>query len=195
MAKTTMSKLEEALLRLTENVNRLEQEGLASRQEMDRQVLRLSKEMGRLSNKMGTLVEDMVSPDMLRILRQIANIPEDDFGTINVRVQQEFKGNKLNGHPPVMELDAIAKSGNYVLINETKATFRPEYVTHFLEKLAMIRDYFPEFTGKQVYAAIASLRIDPSLAKHAHDEGLLVLSLAEGMLEWQNPPGFVPKVF
>jgi hypothetical protein len=166
-----------------------------SRQELDRSVKQLNRDLGRLSNKMGTLVEDMVSPDMLRILRQIVNLPEERLGVINVRVQREFKGDNLNGHPPVMEMDAIAQCGDYVLINETKATFRPEYVTDFLAKLAMVRDYFPEFTGKQIYAAIASLRIEPSVAQQAQKQGLLVLSLAEGMLELQNPPDFVPKLF
>ncbi len=137
----------------------------------------------------------MVSPDMLQILRQIANIPEELEGIINVRQKEFYNGNDLNGHPETMELDAMARCGNYALVNETKSTFRPEYVTEFLAKLSMVRDYFPQLAGKQIYGAIASLRIDPSVAKQAHDQGLLVLSLAEGMLELQNPPDFVPKLF
>jgi hypothetical protein len=151
--------------------------------------------MGELSNRMGTLVEDIVAPDMLRILRQVANIPEEVEGIINVRQREFYNSKELNGHPSVMEFDAMARCGDYALINETKTTLRPEQVKEFLAKLDLARDYFPQLVGKQIIGAVASLRIDSSLMTHASRQGLLVLALGEGMLQLQNEAGFQPKIF
>jgi len=161
----------------------------------ERQVQQTNKQMGELSQRMGTLVEDMISPDMLRILRLVANLPEETEGLVNVRVKRYYRGAVANGHAHMIELDAVAECGDYILVNETKTTFRPEYVTDFLEKLAIMRDYFPEFGSRPVFASISSLRIDPSVALRASRQGLLVLTLAEGMLQFQNEPGFQPKPF
>jgi len=163
--------------------------------ETAKQVKATTKQMGELSNRMGTLVEDIVSPDMLRVLRQVAHIPEEIEGIINVRQREFYNGKDLNGHPSVMEFDAIARCGDYALVNETKTTLRPEQVKEFLAKLAMARDYFPQLVGKQIIGAIASLRIEPSLIKHASNQGLLVLALGEGMLQLKNEADFQPKIF
>jgi len=160
-----------------------------------KQVKETTKQMGELSNRLGTLVEDIVSPDMLRILRQVANIPEEVEGIINVRQREFYNGKELNGHPSVMEFDAIARCGDYALINETKTTLRPEQVKEFLAKLALARDYFPQLVSKQIIGAVSSLWIDPSLVKYANNQGLLVLALGEGMLQLQNEAGFQPKFF
>jgi len=160
-----------------------------------KQVKETNKQMGELSNRLGTLVEDIVSPDMLRVLRQVAHIPEEIEGIINVRQREFYNGKDLNGHPSVMEFDAIARCGDYALVNETKTTLRPEQVKEFLAKLAMARDYFPQLVGKQIIGAISSLRIEPSLIKHASNQGLLVLALGEGMLQLKNEADFQPKIF
>ncbi len=161
----------------------------------EQEIKKTNKQMGELSAKMGTLVEDMVSPDMLRLLREIARLPEEVAGVVNVRVKRLYPGQRTNGQTAMVELDAVAECGEYVLINETKNTFRPEYVTNFLERLGQIRAYFPEFAGRQILGAISSLRIDPSVITHASHQGLYVFTLGEGLLQIQNEEGFQPKRF
>ncbi len=95
----------------------------------------------------------------------------------------------------MIELDAVAECGEYVLINETKNTFRPEYVTTFLERLGQVRDYFPEFRDKQILGSISSLRIDPSVVKYASHQGLVVFTVGEGLLQIRNEEFFQPKRF
>ncbi len=190
---------DEALARLAEQseqkLDRLAEQTQKELDSLAKQVKQTNKQMGDLSTKMGTLVEDMVSPDMLRLLREVANIPEEVDGSVNVRVQRLYPGKHTNGQTHMIELDAIAECGEYVLINETKNTFRPEYVTDFIKRLGQLRDYFPEFRDKQILGSIASLRIDPSVITHASHQGLLVFTLGEGLLEMQNEAGFQPKRF
>ncbi len=195
MAEITTDVLQQALLSLARST---EESHKRVEQELDslaKQIKQTNKQMGELSAKMGTLVENMVSPDMLRLLREVANIPEEVKGVVNVRVKQLYPGHRTNGQPHMIELDAIAECGEYLLINETKNTFRPEYVADFLKRLGQLRDYFPEFRDKQILGCISSLRIDPSVITHASHQGLLVFTLGEGMLEMQNEAGFQPKRF
>ncbi len=163
--------------------------------DLAKQVKQTTQQMGEQAQRMGTLVEDMVSPDMLRILRRVVAVPEEVPGVVNVRVKEFYHGKELNGHAQTIEVDAIARCGEYVLVNETKTTFKVKHVDAFLKKLGQLRDYFPEFVGRQIFGVISSLRIDPSVVTRASRQGLLVLSLGEGMMELQNEVGFKPKLF
>ncbi len=185
-------------LELAESAKRLAEQSQRTKLEFEslaKQIKQTTKQMGEQSQRMGTLVEDMVSPDMLRILRQVASIPEEVPGIVNVRVKEFYPGKVLNGHAQMIEVDAIARCGEYVLVNETKTTFKVEHVDAFLKTLSQLRDYFPAFEGRQIFGVISSLRIDPSVVTRASRQGLLVLSLGEGMMELQNEPGFKPKLF
>ncbi len=202
-SKESRKRLDETLVRLAEQSERkLDEQWKKTQQELekltketDRQIKQTNKQMGELSAKMGTLVEDLVSPDMLRLLREVAHLPEEVDGLVNVRVKQFYPGPRTNGQPHMIELDAVAECGEVVLINETKNTFRPEYVTSFLERLGQVRDYFPEFRDKQILGSISSLRIDPSVVTQASRQGLLVFTVGEGLLKIQNEAGFEPKRF
>ena len=201
-SKESAARVDKALSELSEQSKQtqLELQSLAkqTQAELDslaKQVKETTKQMGEQSRRMGTLVEDIVAPDMLRILRQVAGISEDIEGIINVRHKEFYGGKELNGHPHMLELDAIARCGDYALINETKTTLRSEDVKDFVARLAIVRDYFPQLVGKKIIGAVSSLWIDESLRKQATRQGLLVLALGEGMLQLQNEAGFQPKIF
>jgi len=197
-SEESAARVDKSLAELSEQTKKTQVELDSLSQEVKattKQVKETNKQMGELSNRMGTLVEDMVSPDMLRILRQVANLSEEIEGVVNVRVQRLYRGSGSNGHAQKIEFDAVAECGDYVLVNETKTTLRPEHVKDFITELGYLRDYFPEFVGKKIIGAVASLRIDSSLMTHASRQGLLVLALGEGMLQLQNEAGFQPKIF
>jgi len=201
-SEVSAARVDKALSELSEQSKQtqLELQSLAkqTQAELDslaKQVKETTKQMGEQSRRMGTLVEDIVAPDMLRILRQVAGISEDIEGIINVRHKEFYGGKELNGHPHMLELDAIARCGDYALINETKTTLRSEDVKDFVARLAIVRDYFPQLVGKKIIGAVSSLWIDESLRKQATRQGLLVLALGEGMLQLQNEAGFQPKIF
>jgi len=201
-SKESAARVDKALAELSEQSKQtqLELQALAKQTQVEldslaKQVKETTKQMGEQSRRMGTLVEDIVAPDMLRILRQVANIPEEVEGIINVRHKEFYGGKELNGHPHMLELDAIARCGDYALINETKTTLRSEDVKDFVARLAIVRDYFPQLVGKKIIGAVSSLWIDESLRKQATRQGLLVLALGEGMLQLQNEAGFQPKIF
>ena len=95
----------------------------------------------------------------------------------------------------MLEIDAIAVCGNYVLFNETKNQLTPEKIKDFLDKLAVVRDYFTEYQQYEIIGSVASLYVDASLIEYANRQGLLILAAKEGLVEVQNQPVFTFKAF
>jgi exonuclease VII large subunit len=114
---------------------------------------KLRQEMGNLSHRLGSLVEDLVAPSLPAILKQLVACPEDQEALVNVRIRRR--------HPSqpgkMLEIDAIADCGSYVLFNETKSQLTPEKVKAFLEKLTVVRDYFPEYPQYTILGSVAAL--------------------------------------
>ena len=185
----------EARKELKEEAKKQQKLAEERQKESDRQRAELRRQLGDLTKKMGTLIEDFVAPDLPRILRQIAKLDENEPIIVNVRVKRLHPNRVGNGKRQMIEIDAIAEGGNYLLFNETKNSLRPRYVTDFVETLAIARDYFPEYEGRTIIGVISSFHIDPSIVTHASRQGLVVLALGEGSMAIMNEPDFQWKPF
>ncbi|MDM8520927.1 hypothetical protein QUF64_12835 [Anaerolineales bacterium HSG6] len=162
-----------------------------SRQELRKQIANTNKQLGDLSRKMGTMIEDFVAPDLPRILRQLANLPDDELIVVNTRVKRRLS----NGKRQIIEFDAVADGGTHILVNETKNTLRSEDISHFVETLGDARTYFPEFANRPIIGVVSSFNIDPNIVTHASRQGLVVLALGDGLMSVQNKPDFQWKQF
>jgi len=160
------------------------EESRASRIEMNRR-------WGELSNKMGTMAEDLVAPNIPRILRTVLGCPDDAIEQTGVRMLRRSSVN-----PAIRrEFDVIASYGNYFLINETKSRLSPQDVDKFVETLSSAREFFPEATEKQIVGAIAFLYVDESLARFAERNGVIVLDFGENVMGVLNSHSFSPRFF
>jgi hypothetical protein len=158
---------------------------------LDKKITDSRIEIGNLSHRLGTLVEDLVAPSLPDILKQLVKCPEEQDVLVNVRIRRR--------HPmqsgEMLEIDALADCGSYVLVNETKSQLTPEKVKGFLGKLTRIRDYFPEYQGHIVLGCMSSLFVESSLVEYASRQGLLVVATTAGLMTLQNPPGFIWRGF
>ncbi len=159
--------------------------------ELRKSIANSRKELGQISHRLGTIVEDLVAPSLPRVFREMVNCPADEDVLTNVRVRRRHPTQKGK----MLEIDAMADWGDYVLFNETKSQFSPEKVKAFLEKLAIVRDYFPEYQSHQIRGCIASLSLDKSLVEYASRQGLLALASGEYLMTVQNETGFSWKAF
>ena len=150
----------------------------------------MNRKWGELANRLGTMAEDLVAPSVPRVLRQVLGTGDAPIDSA-VRVRRHAAA-----HPAVMrEFDVVATCLDYLLINETKSRLADEDVARFVESLATVRDYFPEHAGKRVVGAIASLYVDPAVARFGDARGVIVLGFGEDVMEVLNSPGFVPRIF
>jgi hypothetical protein len=89
----------------------------------------------------------------------------------------------------------VAAWPGYFLINETKSQLRPEDVPVFVETLRAARRFFPEYQGRKLVGALASLYLDPALIRFIERQGIIAMGLGDDLMDAKNSPGFRPAEF
>ena len=85
----------------------------------------MNKKWGEIVNKMGTLVEDIIAPNIPRIAREYFKCEDMEF--FGLRVTKRNSKDKSKSR----EFDIIAVCGDTVIINETKSSPRVDYINLF----------------------------------------------------------------
>ena len=152
--------------------------------ESRRQLREMNKKWGELSNKLGTLVEDLVAPSLLRIIEERLNEPAYD---LMVRLKRRLPDGRMK------EFDALVVTPACVCLNSTKATLRITDVDGFVADIAEFRTFFPEHHTLPLVGILASLSVEKSVLAYAEKQGFLVLAVGDELMEIKNRPGFEPK--
>ena len=156
--------------------------------ETDRQMRetdrRLKKAEDLFTTQWGRLVESLVEGDLVPLLRQ----RDIDVTETAQRLNAVRNGSHC-------ELDIVARNGAEIVVVEVKTTLRPRDVKRFLDKLRRLADWFPWSEGRPVYGALAYLRADASVAKHAERQGLFVIRATGNSASVLNASDFEPRVF
>ena len=120
--KDGMNDFKDEMRTFKDGVNDFKAEMQASKKENDRR-------WGDLANKMGTLVEDIVTPSLPWIVREDFGCGQIDDIMLRRRVR-----NKTD-QAQVREFDALVVAGDMVFINETKSKPDAEKVYDFIQVL------------------------------------------------------------
>ncbi len=153
--------------------------------ETDRRIdKRMKKLEGLFTGQWGKLMESLVEGDLVALLkaRQI-----DVRSTYN-----NIKGRRNGEH---YEYDILAINSGVVVVVEVKTTMYARDVTHFLDKLAKFTEHEPVFRGKQIYGALAYLRVEQSADVHAERQGLFVIRATGSSASIINQADFQPREF
>jgi hypothetical protein len=81
-----------------------------------KQIISMNRQWGDLANKLGTVVEDIVAPNIPRIAKVYFGCPDVDY--IAVRVKKR----SVIGRSRRREFDAIAVCEKIFILNETKSS-------------------------------------------------------------------------
>ncbi|MCL0107305.1 hypothetical protein M1N63_02635 [Thermodesulfovibrionales bacterium] len=125
--------------------------------------MELNKKWGELAVKTGTIVEDIVAPNIPRIAKEY-------FGCANI---DHFAIRVLKRHPTdkskrrEFDVIAVCSDSDKVIFNETKSTIRPEDIRGLIRflKSGEFFDYFPEYQGKKLIPIFSSLHISSNTVK------------------------------
>ena len=156
----------------------------AFRDEMRQQSREMNQKWGELANKMGTLVEDLVAPNLPRIVREQFGF---DVSDLMVRRKRKLSDGRTK------EFDAIAVAEGHVFLNYTVSTLRPRDVDAFPAEISALREFLREYNELKVIGILASLYVDPGVITYAERAGFLVLGVGDQIMEVKNSPGFKPK--
>ncbi|MHA1215093.1 MAG: hypothetical protein ACTSR2_06270 [Candidatus Hodarchaeales archaeon] len=119
----------------------------------------MNKRWGELANKMGTIVEDIVAPNIPTIAKQYFNCKELDDLFINPQIRNKKNRKKIK------EFDIVATFDDKVILNETKSTVKKEYIDSFVSFIESQEffDYFPQYKGMELIPIFSSLSIKEDL--------------------------------
>ena len=151
-------------------------------QETDRKIREVNKQIGDLGGKWGRFVENMVAPACETLFLK-RGIPVHQ---VSQRVKKRLNGKTL-------EIDVLVTNENHVLVVEVKSSLGVNDVKDLMNDLKQFRQFFPEYSQKQLYGAVAGIEIEEGADKYAYRQGLFVLAQAGETVSILNNPDFEPR--
>ena len=150
----------------------------AYKNQSEREMRAMNRRWGELANKMGTLVEDLVAPNLPRVARELFNCDEPEYFAVRPRKRRAAS---------TMELDALLVCAGVVFVNETKSTLNIRDIDEVLAKMEDFPLFFPEFADRKGVAIAAALYVDESLVRYATSRGVLVMAMGDDTMQVLNP--------
>lgn len=148
--------------------------------ELDRR--EMNRRWGELANKMGTLVEDIVSPNLPRVARELFGCEEPQWTSVRM---------KRRAGPKTAEIDALVVCDEVVLVNETRSTLYSRDVDELLAKIEGLGEFFPDLADRRFIGVLASLYVDESIVQYATRKGVLVMGMSDDTMQILNPEAVV----
>ncbi|KJU87104.1 hypothetical protein MBAV_000708 [Candidatus Magnetobacterium bavaricum] len=139
-----------------------------------------NKQWGETANRLGTLVEDIVAPN-------IEGLAFNYFGCKSIesftpRIKRPGRGDKSK----LREFDCILICEDFIIVSDTKTTPTPDKVDQFIEVLKEIFDYFPEAEGRRVIPIFSSLYLPKSLVTYLTRNNIYALAMGSETMELLN---------
>ena len=176
----------EEAARQREEAAREREEAEREREEVRQQAARERKEMnqrwGELANKMGTIVEDIVAPSIRRLAREVFDCGDlRAFYTRTVRTRSDDPSRER-------EFDALYVGTQAVLLNETKASARPEYAQEFVQFLesGQFAQYVPEYPRLPIVPVFSSLSIPADVVTYLTRRGIYAVAMGDEAMQVLN---------
>lgn len=141
---------------------------------------KMYKKWGEIANKMGTVVEDIVAPNIPRISQEYFGCKDLEFFGVRVHKRNAKERSKSR------EFDIIAVSDDTVIINETKSSPRVDYINEFKEVIKEIYDYFPEYRGKEVIPIFSSLYIPDNVVTYLTKIKIYAMAMKDDAMDLLN---------
>ena len=175
-----VDRLEQVMIELAEQSKITQREVARLSIEMRAFKDEMNKRWGDLANKMGTLVEDIVAPNISGIAREYFGCKDLDFFGVRIRKKNTKDASK------VREFDVIAVCDDKVIINETKSNPKIEYINEFINVLKEIYDYFPEYKDKKIIPIFSSLYIPEDLVTYLTKNRIYAMAMKDDTMDILN---------
>jgi hypothetical protein len=178
--KNEMKDFKNEMLAFKEEMKDFKDEMLAFKEESRRERAEMNKRWGEITNKLGTFAEDMVAPNIKGIAKRYFGC--EDFDFFGVRVKKRHSKDKSKRR----EFDCIAVCEDMVILNETKANPKIEYINDFIDILKEFYDYFPEYKDKKLIPIFASMYLGDDLVSYLTKNGIYAMAIKEYTMDLLN---------
>ncbi len=163
-----------------ERFARFQDEMRVFRDEMRQARKELDKKWGDLANKMGTIVEDILAPNLRRLAREHFH-----FGVI-----EDFmiRRSRRRPTPPgeESEFDTLVVGPDAVILGEAKSNPSLEYADEFAAKVASFFDFFPEYRGRRLIPVFGSWAIPDRVVDRLTAQRIYAMRMGEETMKLAN---------
>lgn len=169
-AEARNQEAEVRMARFEKEMSEFKQEMRASKRELD-------KKWGDLANKMGTIIEDILAPNLRRLAVEHFN-----FGLV-----QDFmirRTRRVGGQES--EFDTLVIGPDAVILGEAKSTPSISYADEFGAKVKTFFDFFPELNGRRLIPIFGSWAIADSVVQRLTTLGIYAMRMGEDTMELAN---------
>jgi len=164
---------EERQARFELEMREFKDEMRASKRELD-------KKWGDLANKMGTIIEDILAPNLRRLALEHFRFPA--IGDFMIR-----RSRRRPDRPEMEgEFDTLVVGPEAVILGEAKSSPTLEYADAFADKLRTFFDFFPEYRGRRLIAVFGSWAIADPIVARLTVHGIYAMRMGEDTMELAN---------
>ncbi|MEQ8189553.1 MAG: hypothetical protein ABRQ39_16405 [Candidatus Eremiobacterota bacterium] len=163
------------------SINKLGNEMFDFKKKTELSFDRMNKKWEDVIKKLGTLVEDMVIPN-------IEFIAEKYFMLKNVRIYTRTKIYNPVNDAEQREFDVIAVYSDRIILVEAKSNPRPDEARDFIDliKSKEFFKYFPEYTGRELIPVFASFHIPGNVLKQLTKHKIFAMGIKEDTMDILN---------
>lgn len=167
-----------------ERMARFEAEMREFKDEMRASKRELNQQWGALANKLGTIVEDIVAPNLRRLAVEHFRFPViEDF---IVRRSRRHGGGET-------EFDTIVVGPTAVVLGEAKSSPTRQSAEEFAAKAGQFFDFFPEYRGRRLIAVLGSWAMPDPVVERLTELGVYAMQMGEDTMELVNAAALEAK--
>jgi len=178
--RQALLQFQQSVSEFQKSVSEFKQSVLEDSQRWEQERREMNKRWGELANKMGTLVEDIVAPNIRRVAQEL-------FGINDI---VEFSVRRTIYHPTdksrLKDFDALLIGADAVVLNETKSTVRQSYIEEFIAFIPTVFEYLPEHKGKRVIPVFSSLYIPEQFVRYLTANKIYAMAMGDETMEILN---------
>ncbi|PMP59789.1 MAG: hypothetical protein C0198_06755 [Sulfurihydrogenibium sp.] len=155
------------------------EEWKASFEDLKRQ---MNLKWAEMAEKLGTIVEDLVAPNIRTIAQKYFGCVDVEFEGIRVKKRSVIDKGKRR------EFDFIVACEDVILLNETKSTPRVEDILKFSDfvKSGEFFEYFPEYKNKKLIPIFSSIFLSEDLVNLLTKKGIYALAFKGSEMDLLN---------
>jgi len=140
----------------------------------------LNEMWGNLANKMGTLVEDIISPNVRGVAEKYLSV--HSLGPLTVGCDRRIADEPDSEH----WFDVVASSDSRFFIVVAAATTTNSYTQRFVALLPRLPEYSPEAGGREFIPIFSALRASPDAVKYLTRHGVYCMVIGGGSMVLTN---------
>ena len=159
---------------------RFEQEMREFKNEMRASKRELDKKWGELANKMGTIIEDILAPNLRRLARE-------HFRFETILDFMIRRSRRRPDRPEIeSEFDTLVVGPDAVILGEAKSSPSLEHAEAFADQVRTFFDFFPEYRGRRLMAVFGSWAIADPIVARLTVHGIYALRMGDDTMELAN---------